>query len=57
MSSEKFVVKFEKKATKKGKYFYFNIPIAFVRSKIIDPEIEYEIRVFKKESKIKNNSL
>lgn len=47
--SSNFVVKFEKKATKKGKYYYFNIPIRLISSEIVEPEIEYEIRIFKKE--------
>ena len=46
--SNSFVVKFTKKPTKKGKYYYFNIPIAFISSEIISPNEKYEIRVFKK---------
>ena len=47
MSSENLTVKFERKATKKGKYYYFNIPIQFIKSEIIDPNIKYEIRIYK----------
>jgi len=43
-----FIVKFERKPTKKGKYYYFNIPIQFLHSKIISPDTIYEIRVFVK---------
>lgn len=44
--SENFVVKFERKPTKKGRYYYFNIPIQFIHSEIINPNFTYEIRVF-----------
>ena len=53
MSSEKddFIVKFMKIPTKKGENYYFNIPIQFIRSEIIFPDVEYEIRIYKKVKK------
>lgn len=47
MELKEFIVKFEKKATKKGGNYYYNIPIQLIRSDIIDPEVKYEIQVFK----------
>ena len=47
MESKEFIVKFEKKSTKKGGNYYFNIPIQLIRSDIVDPEIKYEIQIFK----------
>ena len=47
MNLEYFVVKFTKKPTKKGEYYYFNIPIQIIRLEIIDPTIEYEIKIYK----------
>jgi len=44
--SENFLVKFKRKPTKKGKYYYFNIPIQLIRSEIIDTNIKYEIQVY-----------
>ena len=41
-----FVVKFTKKPTKKGKYYFFNIPVQFIRSEIINPDLEYEIKIY-----------
>ncbi len=41
-----FVVKFEKKPSKKGENYYFNIPIQLFRSEIINSKLEYEIQVF-----------
>ena len=35
-----------KKPTKKGKNYYFNIPIEYIRSGKINPEKEYEIQIF-----------
>ena len=45
--SKNFIVKFKRKPTKKGKYFYFNIPIQLIRSEIINSKVKYEIRIFK----------
>ena len=53
MEPKEFIVKFEKKSTKKGRNYYFNIPIQLIRSEIIDPEVKYEIKVFKKEKEQK----
>ena len=47
MESKNFVVKFKNKPTKKGEYYYINIPIQLIRSEIINPNVEYEIRIFK----------
>ena len=47
MELKEFIVKFEKKSTKKGRNYYFNIPIQLIRSEIIDPEAKYEIQIFK----------
>lgn len=47
MESKEFIVKFEKKSTKKGKNYYFNIPVQLIRSEIIDPEEKYEVQIFK----------
>ena len=49
MDSKDILVKFKKKPTKKGKYYYFNIPIAFIKSEIINPNLTYEVRVIKRE--------
>jgi len=46
--SNNFVVKFLRKPTKRGKYFYFSIPIQLIRSEIIDPAEEYEIKIYRK---------
>ena len=35
-----------KKPSKKGKNYYFSIPIEFIRTKKIDPEKDYEIQIF-----------
>ena len=35
-----------KKPTKKGKNYYFNIPIEFIRSGKINPDNEYELQIF-----------
>ncbi|KKL62223.1 hypothetical protein LCGC14_2187360 [marine sediment metagenome] len=35
-----------KKPTKKGRNYYFNIPIEFIRSGKINPEKQYEIKIF-----------
>ncbi|MFX1375412.1 MAG: hypothetical protein ACFFA0_06345 [Promethearchaeota archaeon] len=35
-----------KKPTKKGKNYYFNIPIEYIRSGKINPEKEYELQIF-----------
>ncbi|MFX0023911.1 MAG: hypothetical protein ACFE9S_16410 [Candidatus Hermodarchaeota archaeon] len=40
-----------KKPTKKGKNYYFNIPIEYIRSGKIDPEKEYELQIFTLSSK------
>jgi len=45
--SDNLIVKFERKPTKKGKYYYFNIPIQLIHSEIITPKVEYEIRIYK----------
>jgi len=47
MKPENFVVKFRKKSTKKGKYYYFNIPIQLIRSEIVNLNTKYEIQVYK----------
>ncbi len=36
-----------KKPTKKGKNYYFNIPIEYIRSGKINPEKEYELQIYK----------
>ena len=43
---EKLVYKIVKKPTKKGKNYYFNIPVEFIRSGKIDPKKEYEMLVY-----------
>lgn len=48
--SRDFLVKFKRKPTKKGKYYYFNIPIQLISSEIIDPAEKYEIRIYKIET-------
>ncbi len=35
-----------KKPSKKGKNYYFSIPIEFIRTKKIDPEKDYELHIF-----------
>ena len=35
-----------KKPSKKGKNYYFSIPIEFIRTKKIDPEKDYELKIF-----------
>ena len=35
-----------KKPSKKGKNYYFSIPIEFIRTKKIDPEKDYELQIF-----------
>jgi len=47
MDSENFIVKFKRKSTKKGKYYYFNIPIQLIRSEIVNPNEKYEIKIYK----------
>ncbi|MFX1567990.1 MAG: hypothetical protein ACFFCV_06455 [Promethearchaeota archaeon] len=34
-----------KRPTKKGKNYYFNIPIEYIRSGKIDPKKEYELQI------------
>jgi len=43
---EKLIYKIIKKPTKKGKNYYFNIPIEFIRNERINPDKKYEIIVF-----------
>ena len=45
--SKDFIVKFKRKPTKKGRYYYFNIPNQFILSNIIEPKSEYEIKIYK----------
>ena len=35
-----------KKPTKKGKNYYFNIPIEYIRSGKINPKKQYELQIF-----------
>ena len=35
-----------KRPTKKGRQYYFNIPIEFIRSGKINPKKEYELQIF-----------
>ena len=35
-----------KKPSKKGKNYYFSIPIEFIRTGKIDPEKNYEIQIY-----------
>ena len=35
-----------KKPSKKGKNYYFSIPIEFIRTKKIDPEKDHELHIF-----------
>ncbi|MFW9875254.1 MAG: hypothetical protein ACFFG0_19275 [Candidatus Thorarchaeota archaeon] len=44
-----------KRPTKKGRNYYFNIPIEYIRSGKISPEKEYELQIFDISTKIKEN--
>ncbi len=35
-----------KKPTKKGKNYYFNIPIEYIRSGKINPKEQFEVQIF-----------
>lgn len=42
----KLITTLIKKPTKKGKNYYFNIPIEYIRSGKINPKKDYEIQIF-----------
>lgn len=47
MDSENVIVKFKRKPTKKGKYYFFNIPIQLIHSEIVNLNEKYEIKIYK----------
>ena len=42
----KLITTLIKRPTKKGKNYYFNIPIEYIRSGKINPEKEYELQIY-----------
>jgi len=42
----KLITTLIKKPTKKGKNYYFNIPIEYIRSGKINPDKDYELQIF-----------
>lgn len=51
LSLEKGVVKFQKKPAKMGQDYIFWIPRVYIKNGIVDPGVEYEVFLKKKEKK------